>query len=774
MGVIDIGALRGVLELKDDYTSVIDLASITTEKFSKKTQASFTAIAEAGGLVTATFTAIAVAATALGERGSDVNDVASTLDHFAGSSENAKNILEGLRAGTKNTVDDFLLMKDAAHLLSAGVNLTAQDFGVLGSAAFVLQNRGLGPTKVQLDLVSDALVTGKTKALAHALGVVEVTNQQETYAKSLGITVAQLSKTGVAEANRIAVMGMLSAAVKDAGNQERDFGEKIEAAKTFVTNYIDDLARMVAVSPVLSAGMDAVGAAVNSAFGSDRSASIKTVAGFINDVAISATYVADALVTTAKIGETLWNGEKTAVLAVETAVIGLGDAAVEEFALMAKAAAALHLISPDTLAGIIDTRSQLRAMTSDLASQTVEAAKSTVGHTAFDDTLDKLSGTILNVRNAMVAKKDADSSDLDSVKAAGAATDDLAARKKKALADSINAQKVEDDLWKIQEKSLLETSALWEQYFAIRTKNTSTSFAADKAAINAWRNDEIAKLDASDKNWKEHFDAINAVADQKLKGISSFYSEYQNRSTQSLDETAQKWDQTIADMEASGQSFSRVVWDEVIAKQREAARGATEYGSAATDASEKVNKELEKTAQNLTTINFLDKSSPIATTEDNFHDQVKAAYNRMANDVLGTGTTTTADQFDSAATTLAHAGYSLDQIVWILKHPDQPKPKTPGPRIPGFVGGLPSGIWPGGLANMNEAGPETIYLPPGAGVAPHGANGGVSVHVEFTPGSVVWQYPIVNDRQAKNQFGEFASEAIIESLASKGVILGQR
>ena len=57
-------------------------------------------------------------------------------------------------------VDDFTLMKESAHLLSAGVQLTAADFGTLGSAAFILQNRGLGSTKEMLDLVSDAILLG--------------------------------------------------------------------------------------------------------------------------------------------------------------------------------------------------------------------------------------------------------------------------------------------------------------------------------------------------------------------------------------------------------------------------------------------------------------------------------------------------------------------------------------------------------------------------------------------------------------------------------------
>jgi hypothetical protein len=246
--VTDIAPIKGLIELTDNFTSPIGLAEAALSNFSKtESRKSLKAVAGAAGIVSAAIGAIAFATVELGKRGADVNDVNATLEHFAGGANAAKAAMDALRAGTKNTVDDFALAKDAAHLLSAGVQLTAQDFGTLGQAAFVLQNRGLGGTKEQLDLVSEAFVTGRTRALSMALGVIDAGDAEENYAKHLGVTVDQLSEAGKAEAKRIEVMRILNAATKDAGDAEsRDFGEEIQFVKTQVANWVDELGSAIA------------------------------------------------------------------------------------------------------------------------------------------------------------------------------------------------------------------------------------------------------------------------------------------------------------------------------------------------------------------------------------------------------------------------------------------------------------------------------------------------------------------------------------------------
>ncbi len=280
----------------------------------------------------ATLAASAIAGTviaieALGARGADINDVSMTLEHFAGSATAAQLILSNLREGTMGTVDDFALMKDAAHLLSAGVQLTADDFSTLGQAAFVLQNRGLGGTEEMLKLVSDAMVTGRTRALSMALGVVDVGNAEEAFAASLGVTKDQLTDSGQVEAKRVAVMGMLSAAVADAGVQQRDFGEQIEFAKTQVTNWVDELSSAVASSNVLSDAMMGIADAVVAAFGGSSEAAITTIVGYIEDFAIKLAQATQFAVLAAGYIGVAWVAVKTVfgdvIQIIDLAYLGL-------------------------------------------------------------------------------------------------------------------------------------------------------------------------------------------------------------------------------------------------------------------------------------------------------------------------------------------------------------------------------------------------------------------------------------------------------------------
>jgi ribosomal protein S12 methylthiotransferase accessory factor YcaO len=57
------------------------------------------------------------------------------------------------------------------------------------------------------------------------------------------VSVDQLSDAARSEAHRHGGDAALNAAVKDAGQQELDFGEQIEFAKAKLSNYVDGIAR---------------------------------------------------------------------------------------------------------------------------------------------------------------------------------------------------------------------------------------------------------------------------------------------------------------------------------------------------------------------------------------------------------------------------------------------------------------------------------------------------------------------------------------------------
>lgn len=294
---MDIGSLTGEVAIEDQLTDKLTEIANHVKNFAEGFDGAMGSLAIGVGVAAAAITGMVISIVELGDKGSNINDVSTTLDHFAGSAENALEIVDKMREGVLGTVGDFDLMKDASRLLSAGVKLNADQFGELTQAAFVLQNRGLGSTKEMMDLVSSAMITGRTRALAMKLGVVEVKDSTQEFADSLGVEVSQLSAAGQAEGKRIGIMKMLEDANRDAGVQQRDFGEQLEFARAKIENWVDELASAVAASPQVMRAVDAIGNALGMAFSSGNKSLmdgiITAINGFADGVTAAVPYIVD-------------------------------------------------------------------------------------------------------------------------------------------------------------------------------------------------------------------------------------------------------------------------------------------------------------------------------------------------------------------------------------------------------------------------------------------------------------------------------------------------
>lgn len=284
-GNLDLGALEGHIELDDEMTGALTKVSNYLTEVGQRFDNAFGGAALAAAGAVAAVGTVTAAVIALGVRGSDINAVSESLDHFAGSAANAENIVGQLSRGTKGTIDNFELMKTATGLLSANVKLTAEEFGTLGQAASVLADRGLGSTQQMLDLVSSAMVTGRTRALSMKLGVVDNTTAQEDYARSLGKTKAELTANEQATAMRISVMKMLRAATADAWTEEKNFAETLTAGTVAVKNWFIQLAQGVAASPNVMRAVRAIGDAISESFGGAPQTALQTILGWINKFA---------------------------------------------------------------------------------------------------------------------------------------------------------------------------------------------------------------------------------------------------------------------------------------------------------------------------------------------------------------------------------------------------------------------------------------------------------------------------------------------------------
>ncbi len=317
---MDIGSLTGTISIEDQLSGALSIVASNVAKFAEGFEGAFGTIGVAIGVGVGAVTAFTAAVTALGVKGADVNDVTSTFEHFSGSAAEATANLQALQEGTLGTVGKLDLMKASSKLLAAGVKLTAEDFKTMGSAAFVLQNQGLGPTKDMLNLVSQALLTGQTRMLRHTIGVIDLTKAETDLKHSLGVS--ELTQSQKAIADRTAILEAMRKKVVEAGMQERDFGEQIEFARAKVDDFFDDLASTVAKSPVLKAAMDSIAQSFQTAFGSGNEELIKTIVHWIELGAVQMVNFGIAGLEAAREIHTGWEGLMTLLSGVGTIIAG--------------------------------------------------------------------------------------------------------------------------------------------------------------------------------------------------------------------------------------------------------------------------------------------------------------------------------------------------------------------------------------------------------------------------------------------------------------------
>lgn len=702
---VNLAPIQGVIELKDDFTGALGLAEAALKNFSKENQESLKAVAGATGLVTAAIGATTAAVIALGNRGSDINDLRATIEQFAGGSKNATDAMNALRAGTMGTVDNFTLASNAAHVLSAGVKLTAADFNTLGSAASVMADRGLGSVENQLQLVSDALVSGRTKALSMALGVIDAGDAEQKYADKLGVTTDQLSERGKAEAHRIEVMRILNDAVKQAGERERDFGEQLKAAGVFFQNTLDAIASGIAKSPVLAAGMKEVGSAFSSAFGGDNRTLVEGVVHAIERGAIIAVDFGLAAVEIARVFNVAWSAIKVTVLGVETVLLGAVTAIAFGIEKISAAGEALHIVPEGTTDAIRDVREQLQGVTVDLAAQTAEASKGLIGASEFDKTLDALGGTLFRVKDAMenASKATAENAEADTISAANA-------QKLKATQDELNNSMIDrQKVVTALTKSSQELDAIWQDYFATVAKMSGTSADAMKADIESTFNKQVDALNDMDPLFKEKYEALRATVDEKLKQIGSSWSTLRDKSIESQRQAADEALKDYNRMLYGGLTFSREVLDAQLQKWRDLDAAARGYGNevvaaqkAAEAAAAAHNAELAKQEASLKAIKEANRAAGGSSqfTRANLTDNLLAPWGITLAQVTPW---------------LSH-NYSLEDAISFFKRfgaYTNGFPEGPGPRMTGFK--------EGGLVDIKvgEAGPEVVRVPLGSIVFPN-------------------------------------------------------
>lgn len=317
---IDIGTLKGTITLADQFSGPLD-------KFAKAvgiSTKSFSAIGQAAGLVGAAIATTTAAIVALGVRGADVADVQSAFDNLAtAAGSTAAAMLGELQRGTLGTINNFDLMKVANKALGAGLITTADDMGTLAQGAQLLADRTGKDTKEAFELLTSAIASGRTSSLKQLGLFVDSKVATQEYASALGETTSKMSGADKAQALSAATLAELRKQLEAGGKSTADFGDNIQRGKVLFENLTDQLGVAIATSPVVGAGMKAMGDALQAAFGGNQQNTVKTITGLVNKFAIFLVDVGSVGVSAAHFISDAWNGVQ---FLFNTVMAGLTDA----------------------------------------------------------------------------------------------------------------------------------------------------------------------------------------------------------------------------------------------------------------------------------------------------------------------------------------------------------------------------------------------------------------------------------------------------------------
>jgi len=558
---LDIGTLSGRIELEDRLTSALKLAGNSVNEFGGQfgalgtqmlaTAAGFFTAQAAIGVVSSALTitvdVLKEAATVIKDlamEGAAVADVEENFNHLTESAGRLGSTLLGeLKTGTHNTITDFELMKVVNQDLAAGMNLTDKQFRTVAEGAFALAQATGGDVKTALDTMNDAMLTGRTRALAMLTGKIDLAAAEEEFAKKMKTTVEHLTAEGKLQAAREAILNAVSEATGRLGEQTDGLDEKVAQAQTTWKNFQEELGKSIATSPVIIAALDGIRDALSEALGGSQEEVIKNLVSALEDIAITAIDVAKILVDVFQLalGATSeWLAElDRSIRAVElflsvfmdtSAILkGINALSAVEVGLM-KFNLALTAVNPalDKIqAGMIAAQkaaaeakppTEKLAEATDATAQASTAAAAASEKNAFvmkqtAEEAKKMAAAMTEIHSAGKSLKDT-LAQIDPIilaqvetylqagvsQAALATAYSLTAAQVKAVADSL---KEEAEALKIEQKQITDSQARWAEYHAMKIDLSSTATSKTISDIERWeaaqiRSHQNAKTDTAD------------------------------------------------------------------------------------------------------------------------------------------------------------------------------------------------------------------------------------------------------------------------------------
>lgn len=404
-GELNVGTLQGALDLTtDNWSSGLALAKGQASAFTTEINGIFGAGAMAVGLLTGAVVAAGAAIIALGTRGADVADVKSAFEDLTGGTENARLALEGLRAGTLNTVTDFKLMEMANRAMGAGLQLSAADMKTLAEGSRILADRTGGEMSEAFEKLTGSMGKAQTKGLAQIGLHVDQKLALENYATSIGRTTGELTKHDQQVAISEAVLATLRGEIARVDAGGADFADRLAQVKTAVSNFTDGLGIAIAQSPVLHAAFGSIALSLEGAFGGEQTLLIATLTGYVNQFAIKLVDAGQFGVEAARFIGNAFYGLRVIFLA---ALEGIADFSKTLYDVGIRALEVARAISlPGARAAIDENIASLKGMRSEVTAvrdsfrQSKDGAVSDLG--TWNASVDTVQRTIGVMRGEMV------------------------------------------------------------------------------------------------------------------------------------------------------------------------------------------------------------------------------------------------------------------------------------------------------------------------------------------------------------------------------------
>lgn len=285
-----IGELVGTVTLEDRFSSALEKVADTAKEKLHEIESTFASLTLGVAAVGAAIVGMTGTIIAMGVAGSHLNDIENGFNRAAKSAENATGIFDAMNKALHGALDDDFIRQFATKGLTTGAMKTAEDFKTIGEAARSLSHDGFGSVEQMLGTISNALTTGRTRSLQFLTGVIDLKSAEKEYAASLGVTVKELSAQGKLHADQIAIYAKLRDRIKETGDVETTFAEKVSAANVALENWFEGIQQAVAASPKVNKMLDDIGAALMKAFGGTATTAAEAIVEWIDKFADAVGY----------------------------------------------------------------------------------------------------------------------------------------------------------------------------------------------------------------------------------------------------------------------------------------------------------------------------------------------------------------------------------------------------------------------------------------------------------------------------------------------------